>query len=437
MQVQLQAADAAKLGCDFVKEVIKISKAYRKSVNPKNCDVYEAFANYVKASTFTLYLSPNEVHCLKLKADSITSTTNDVTTVCADQVLINISSTTKVCKQTTTLLDPYPTVVLVNNNEHPTSSVTLVGTSDCSADVTNTVLAGGCTPTTCDEVYRGRIDIIKNYTLPVGLSYQDAVISSIRLYETDANGGIYTVHDVNLDPATSPYYGGVINPDDVKLGSPNFPVAFKTLLNRFIATRPGLTGTRHLIDPRVFGNTLQFLITAKHKPNRFIGIDKNDSKIFIKSPIYGITELTSSGDGYGIYPIHFYGATPTSSPCGVYNPLIAAQTSRINFNTAATNFNLIVLASSKALDPLTLTNSKRDCNIAELKATYSTIGELLTRRWSTSFNSTTYDSDTILADRTGTYYFTITLVGGCVVSKTFTVSSLPSNTISSDDEVDA
>ena len=40
MQVQLQAADVDKLACDFVKEVIKISKAYRKSISPDNTEMF-------------------------------------------------------------------------------------------------------------------------------------------------------------------------------------------------------------------------------------------------------------------------------------------------------------------------------------------------------------------------------------------------------------
>jgi len=431
MQVQLQAADVAKLACDFVKEVIKISKAYRKSISPDNTDMFEAFAKHVKALLLSPFISANDVHCLKQKADSLNFDIVPETLTCNDQVAITITPITKVCSQVTTLENPYPKVVLVDDSEHPSSYVTLKSTSSCWTTVQTNQFAGGCTETQCDEVYQGRIDIIKNYTLPSYPSINDSVISLIKLYETDNNGNIYTTHLVNLDPATSPYYGS-INPEDVKLGSPNFPVAFKSLLNNFANTRPGIGSTAHLIDPRIFGSTLQFLITAKHKAKRLLGIDKNDAVLFIKTPSNGIVELTASDTAYSTYPINFYRVGYVPSPCGTYNPLIQAQSSNINFNTSLTNFNIISLSSDRGIDPILLTNSTRDCNIVELTASYSTIGELTSRQWNTSFNTNIYESDSILADRIGTYYFTVLLENGCTVYKEYQLTDISSNSLSDD-----
>lgn len=433
MLVQLQAADATKLACNFVKEVVKISKAYRKSISPSNCDVYEAFAQHAKALLFLDCLTPNEVHCLQQKAETLNFDTVPEVLPCSAQVAITITPTTKRCKQVTTLVDPYPTITLVEDSEHVSSQISFRGVSDCWTTVLTSTLDGGCTPTSCDEVFQGRIDLIKNYTLPNFISYEDAVISSIKLYETDNNGGIYTTHTVNLDPLTSPYYAGTVNPDDVKLGSPNFSTSFKALLNNFADTRPGIASTPHLIDLRVFNNTLQFQITAKHHAKRILGIDKNDARIVIKSPVYGFLELPSQGASYLTAPANYYGKVFIQSPCGTYTPTVSAQNIRINFNGAATNFNEVVLSSNKAIDPVVLINATKECNIVELKATYSTIGTVLSRQWNTSFNTNIYESDTILADRAGTYYFTVTLENGCSIYKEYVINSLPSQSLIPDD----
>lgn len=435
MQVQILPADVTKLSCEFLKQVVKIHNSYKTSLAPKDDKLNEAFANYVKASFFLPYLSPAQVHCLQDAANKLDEdSTNIESTSCEAQASVKITKSTFTASYGVRMLNTFATPYTVDNSTHIGSYIYL------STPLGNEKVEGGCISSggsvLCDTVYNASVYNVIRYNLPSFIDYGNAYITKLKLYETDSSGNFYTSHIVNLDPATSPYYASAgVNPVDVKFSSSNFGISLIKLINAFSATRPSMASTSHYITPSTSGDLLTFVCQCNHYGRRILGINKDDTGLSIKSDIYGEMSISPSLISLAWQDARFFHKPSYTTNCGMLTPTITG-TAGFSFDPINSNYNRIAFSSSTSTyTNFTLTGNTQTCQYVRLTASYSTIGEVTERYWTTSYDPTRLYSDSIDTNRTGSFYFTIVLDNGCTITKTYTMVDIPATSLGEDEIV--
>lgn len=437
-------ADVLRIKCKFVDQVIAFLTKRKYVVDVCPCELYQYYGDYMLATTLVDCLEYEQECYLNKKASKYDlPTTCDDTVVSCDGQLSDLvlSSATTTCDFTASTANSvnfsaYPVLSVTDDSTYIESTINIRFVKDCHAGsstiVAATAVAGGCTSSGCSSSAKGQHLFGIQTTADFGLT-SDAYISTLRVYETDSTGVlINTPIDLDLDPATSPYYTDDISlcpgcatvlDSEVKIGSANFSTAFTTLMENVSLARYSDTG-RHELSAAVLSPTsIRVLCAAKHNPSQeWFGINSSNALIVFTDDatgnVYSKTGINATLD----YPTRFYNnSTSYATSCGNFTPVIGNQFSLISYNSD-TSFNKISLLSNFGSKPINVTsNSTYSCTSTLLTATY-TDTNVSSIAWTDSLDNTIATTNTTIVTDADDYTFTAVLNNNCVISDTITVS---------------
>lgn len=445
-------ATALKIRCNFVAKVKTYITNKKYKVDPGLDCLLEDFKRTALLSLGIDCLTVDQICDINEYANTLPTLPINTPTIteCEDQGDVDIDMLINTCIPSVTLKNTYdntasPLITLANDTIYQNASINAIFTDPCGTSSTVTV-TGGCTSAGCTDA--DKATNILGISSNIG-DYIPAVsyITSLRVYETDATGVlINTPIDLDLDPATSPYYTAhvtdcpgctTVSSGDVVMSSTNWATAMSTLMDNVSLARYGSTGKHHLTFQKFSLDggvtyTVRFLCNIRHNPSsNLFGIKRNDANF----KWYNGTSIRSSNSSYansGIStPVRFYKDDFSyTTSCGTtLTPDINNQFFRMYTDDVQSDFNKLVLVTPLGTDTfgtpklLTFTGATTtNCNTYTLSATFNGTGTVDNVKWYSgeTIISTTY-STTVTAS--GTYQFVLTLDTGCVIRYNISVPS--------------
>jgi len=315
----------------------------------------------------------------------------------------------------------------------------LTNNSEVITGITTSKLTSSCNTTPETDVFtkhQSYYDRFKASTrLGIGSSFNGALtatsyIKVLRVYETDEFGILQPDPiDLDLDPATSIYYGPSVSfptlvsvtPSDLQFGSATAVLteAFENLMDNVSVVRYGVVGKHRLRAwTQSSGSFINVGSAPVHNPTgNLFGINRSDVYVKIYTPSGDLTSTTvaflsasSVINGTASYPLS----------CGTITLTIPITSINTPMDYAQTTFNKIVLSSNFSADSIPFTANALTCAAKELVATYDTTN-VTSVAWTNADDDVLSTTDTVTVSLTGTYTFTVTASTGCIVSQTITV----------------
>lgn len=384
------------------------------------------------------YVTDNIKNCPAQVASS------PVITNCEDQGIASLSLLTNSCLYNASISEAgsgasYATFNLDNDTIYQAGELRVLFTDSCGVNGTSTIVAGGCSSTTgCVDANKANYLVFRYTDVSQAFSIENTgYITSLRIYETDALGTLIpTPIDLDLDPATSPYYTAhvtdcpgctTVNASDVQFGSANFISSMGTLMDNVSLARYGSTG-KHNMKFNKLGSSFAVGCYVKHNPSgNHFGIKRDDINVNWYQPsATRIHNLTATNYNASVLtPTRFYKTDLSfTSNCGNVEPDILDQYVSPHIDSASTDFHYLGLISSYGVDnfknPKTLTLSgttSASCDQYTLTGSYSGSGTVSGVEWldpSLVQISTAYS---VNVTATGNYTFRVTLDSGCIIMK--------------------
>lgn len=454
-------ADVTKIKCKFVQEMISYLNRRKYSVSPCIKCKYTYYADALKVlyggveddPNFTSDCLDHDDECsLTTKAGSYTIDLCQQATIgCEDQATITIATTEYDCTSTAQTShdgqftgSSYPVIKLTNDSIYIDGEINinarLSGVCGPTAPydrATTTVQAGGCTSSGCSNSYLG---LYKFGVNSVGTQAATTYVKSMRVYTTDLFGTLSTSYDLDLDPATSPYYVdditdcpscSLVVPSEVQIGDPNFSTAFATLMDNVSIALFG-AASKHAIAA-TGGSSYSILCTAKHNPaSTWFGFHTPDFRIEMSNgKVYtSANTLSNFSSAIRFYYDDAVFWDPDTWPSSIFlldclehNPIIGDQVSYATIDRPNSSFNKIKLLSPLGNTSIVVTtNVTQACSPTTLTASYTTLDTVSSVSWKDPMDVEISTTDSATVVDPGVYTFTVNLSNGCAVTKTITVT---------------
>lgn len=445
-------ATALKIRCNFVARVKNYITNKKYKVDP---DLDCLIADFKRTALLSLgidCLTTDQICDINEYAATLPTLPTNTPTVteCEDQGDVDIDMLVNACISGVTLKNTYdntasPLFTLADDTIYQNASINAVFSDPCGTSST-TAVSGGCTNAGCNDSFKATKKIGITTTVGdyiAGSSY----ITSLRVYETDSTGVLITTPiDLDLDPATSPYYTAhatdcpgctTVNSADVVVSSANWSTAMLTLMDNVSLARYGSTGKHHFSFGKYTSNggvsyTLSIFCNIRHNPiSNLFGLKRDDANLkWYDGVKAGTSTITATNSGIAI-PVRFYKDDFSyTTSCGTtLTPDIDNQYFRMHTDDSQCDFYKLVLVTPLGTDPfgapklLTFTGTTtNNCNTYTLSAVFSGTGTVANVKWYSgeTIISTNY-SVTVTAS--GTYQFVLTLDTGCVIRYNISVPS--------------
>jgi hypothetical protein len=444
----LNPADVIKIKNNFVSKVIRFLKKRKYTSEVNLSELYKYYSEITLSTTLVDCLSYEDICKLSKAADSYPDLTEDIiiTIPCEDSVDTTLSATGPVsCTNLIRISSDgtnntaFPKVILQDNYEFINITSYLVLENNCGTPEIAEQVYGGCVLNSCGTdklgtaTFSGGVVSILNGSAAIA---NDSYFRTIRIYYVDQNGILVnTPIDLNLDPATSPFYScagcTTLVANDIKFGNANFANNFKALMdnvstNLFTA---GVPSSQHLLSTKnklITDDRVLVTCTAKHNPSGFFfGINKNDLYFEVVNTVTNqsftsTTPLNTSGAS-----VFLNNLVNITTPCGdtiSYQVKTTTATAGVSINFALTNFNEIVLNSDYSTTPLFMVNnSPQICNTYFLTASLD-LTNILNVEWLDEEDTILSETTTAVVYSPGTYTFKAYTTVGCVIIRTITIN---------------
>lgn len=322
----LALADVTKITNEFVKKVISYRNKQKYVVGLCPCELYPYFADAVLATQLAdAECLTHEDEC-RLTKNAVKYTTDEpdiVVDSCNGQLTITLTRQDKTCTgefftrsyvtNPASTTSSKPRLVIGIDSPFVTGDLWLCGTysGNCATPIQCEAVAGG--------VSSGSFPAITNAnkaTLKFGFnalsSYAggpNSYIKTLRVYQNDAISTISNTvigpFDLDLDPATSPYYVASgscpsctsVSAGDVIIGSATFATSFATLMDNVSRAFYGEID-KHYLEAKSESNKYYIRCMAKSYPDGdWFGIHTSDAYLVIRDPDTGTNYVQSSING--------------------------------------------------------------------------------------------------------------------------------------------
>lgn len=451
-------ADVTKIKCKFVSEVIAFLNKRKYAVDPCIKCKYTYYADLLKVLYGGEVDDPNVVYeCLShedecdltTKANKYSAPVTDCESValdCSGQITISLAESGETCTQTAGVAkeavgglfpSAFPKMYVTNNSPYIDGTIWLgaTRTGDCGPGYSSVLIDGGVTQADgAMDIHRSNYQFGFNSTVVMPST---AYLTSMRIYETDTLGTLGAATNLDLDPATSPYYAddvvacpgcATVLSTEVQIGDPNFQDAFATLMNNVSLA---LFGDASLHGMSAIGGATSYRIRtkAKHNPSsNWFGIHYPDARIawsngVVQTVINGFSNLTTSQQD----PLRFYDNSVSLSPSGTQYDCadisleLLDQYTFAAINYPASSFNKIVLLNDSGIKAIGIDESE-SCGPTILTATYVTTGTVDSVSWEDPSSAEISTTTIAAAEDPGTYTFTVNLTNGCSLSETIEIA---------------
>ena len=414
----------------FVQDVVKYckNKKYISEVCP--CNLYDSFFNMLSAQTVNS-CDNYELECkLTNLANGYDYSVDDVNIPCNQQLTVTITNPTTSTNNSLVLKNnidgsAYPVFTLTENSTRQNASINLV--KNTNGVLTNTVINGGCYSGTCDPALQASASFtVTDYSASLS---EDSYVAQLTLYETDNTGQLINQPlNLNVNPATSPYYSGVgltnLTLSDVTFSNSNWEANMKTLIDNICIYRYGSAAHHSIAFTKILVNgefeRIAAIQTIHHKPSsNVIGFNKLTATIKVYNPTTdSYTNLSNTGT-ISTTPDRFYYNSTVATACGNLTPTIANQNVKMKVS-GSSNFYNLVLTSTIGDTALALSGTVINlCSTNKLTASYNA-SFVSSVSWKNPANTIISTTNTCDIGANGVYTFTATLTNGCVITKTYT-----------------
>lgn len=373
--MNLTDADALKLQCKFVQETLNNIKRRKYIMDVDLSDVYTYYSNYALSSILVDCLEYEDECTLNSTASKYPDEPDDVviSTPCTDQGVLSVSATTSTCNITSKLSNPvdgsaFPRFTLTPDSLYHEGNIDVI-TTTCLETVTNNVTTGCVLAGNCGDNWNFRSAMFA-YLFGVENKYPTGFLTSIRLYETDANGVlINSPLDLDLTPANIAQWTvcgscSAVDPSDLEFGSADFETAFATLMQNISYTLYDdlyLDITVDKVDAPGNPGSLYFYSEVKHQPSGiWMGFNKQDFRLtYDKGNGDLITKIFQPNNEIttAVRVGALYEDIVVDTICGDMNLTVRNTGTNYqypNVNLVETNFNNIVLNNPNSVKPVSL-----------------------------------------------------------------------------------
>jgi len=427
-------ADVLKIKCKFVKDLATYFNAKKYFIDGTNDNILCTYLQLLQAENEACVDDEDACTLRELArkfTDAACEQVDEFT--CEEQLPITLevndsySCNYMAALYNSTGASPLMEFSLTNNSEVVTGTITSKLTSSCNTTPETDVFTNQQSYTDRPKAST-RVGIGSSFS---GALTADSYIKTLRVYETDEFGILLpTAIDLDLDPATSIYYGPSVSfptlvsvtPSDLQFGSATAVLteAFENLMDNVSVVRYGVVGKHKL---RAWTQNSGSFINVGSAPVRnpttyLFGINRADIYIKVYTPS---GDLTKTGPAAFLTPSSVINGT-ASYPlsCGAITLTIPITSINTPMDYAQTTFNKIVLSSNFSADSIPFTANALTCAAKELVATYDTTN-VVSVAWTNADDDVLSTTDTVTVSLTGVYTFTATMNNGCVVSQTITV----------------